>query len=155
MRLPTTILLCLVAAAFACEDEDTEPSPPRADGSAGDRAADQAPAADVAPDTAPAGYFPCDVEAVLKAKCHTCHNAMNPRPFGAPFPLLDYANTQMAYSATLKVWQVMKTAVESGFMPFAGSPTGPLTADEKTTLLGWLNASAPAAAQRCPADAGS
>jgi uncharacterized membrane protein len=152
MRLPTTISLCLMAVlSFACEDEDTEPSPPREAGVTADRAPDLAP--DASADAGVAGFFPCDVEAVLKAKCHTCHTS--PTKNGAPFPLLEYANTQMAHASGMKVFQVMKTAVETGFMPLAGSSTGPLTADEKTTLLGWLNAGAVPAAQRCPADAGS
>ncbi len=80
-----------------------------------------------------------------------------PLRLGAPFPLLDYAQTQrdcrmdgeMKCSAA-KVWQAMKNAIESGFMPLAGSPTGPLTAAEKTALLDWLRAGAPSAPQPCP-----
>ena len=109
---------------------------------------DAAAGGDTTPDAAPVGFFPCDVEAVLKAKCHTCHT--QPLKNGAPFPLLEYANTQMPYGTTMRIWQVMKTAVETDYMPFVGSPTGPLEPAQKTTLLTWLGNGAPAASTRCP-----
>jgi hypothetical protein len=161
MRLPTSHVLlsgfvALAVLSSACEDEDTKPSPPRDAGTTADRPPDVAPDAGTPADTgagdaATAGYFPCNVEAVLKAKCHTCHIASEPRPMGAPFSLITYADTQAPYKGmpSLKIYQVMKTAVESGFMPLSTSPTGPLLADEKTTLLAWLNAGALAAATPC------
>jgi hypothetical protein len=90
--------------------------------------------------------FPCAVEAALEAKCRTCHTM--PMRMGAPFALLEYAQTQMDYGS-VKVWQAMKAAIESGFMPLAGSPTGPLAPDEKTALLDWLGAGAPPSDQPC------
>jgi hypothetical protein len=43
----------------------------------------------------------------------------------------------------------MNNAVSSGFMPYAGSPTGPLTDPEKATLLAWFAAGAPGAPMPC------
>ena len=45
----------------------------------------------------------------------------------------------------------LKNAIESNFMPLAGSPTGPLTPEQKTTMLTWLTAGAPPAPQPCSA----
>jgi hypothetical protein len=101
------------------------------------------------------------VEAVLKAKCHTCHtdpprNVTLVAPLAgevvmAPFSLMEYAHTQRDYGGGLKIYQVMKNAIEANFMPLSGSPTGPLTAEQKTTMLTWLTAGAPPAPQPCSA----
>jgi hypothetical protein len=149
MRLSIPALLPLLVFALTACNPKVTPSGPETDAGP-DPAADAAPdlAPDQAPDSPPAAYFPCDVEAVLKAKCHTCHNT--PTRMGAPFTLLQYANTQMNYSGDV-VWRLMKTAIESDFMPEASSPTGPLTPAEKTTMLTWLTASAPSTPQACPA----
>jgi len=93
------------------------------------------------------GFFPCDVQAAIKAKCQACHKM--PPTGGAPVPIVSYADTQRpsVEEDGKKVWEMMKKYIEEGFMPFEGSPTGPLTAAEKATLLGWLNAGAMPAAQ--------
>jgi hypothetical protein len=41
------------------------------------------------------GDFPCDVFAIVHSICNKCHT--NPPVFGAPFPLLTYADTQQPY----------------------------------------------------------
>jgi len=108
------------------------------------------------PDAGATGqFYPCDVLAVLRAKCHTCHT-MPPRN-GAPMSLLTWAATQnlTSDSATVKVWQRAREYVSSGYMPYMGSPTGPLTATEKATLLAWLDAGAQPAAQACADDPGA
>jgi uncharacterized membrane protein len=112
------------------------------------------PADTASPDTGgasdgalPVGFFPCNVEKAMKAKCHTCHT--DPPMNGAPFSLLEYADTQADYGQGLKIWEVMKRAIESDFMPLACSPTGPLTPEEKTTMLTWLGDGAPAAPTKC------
>jgi uncharacterized membrane protein len=88
------------------------------------------------PDT---GDFPCEVHAVLVARCHECHQS--PPIMGAPFPLLTYEDTRQPYG-TKKRWQVMKTAIESGFMPFGKDD---LAGDELKTMQDWFAACAPPA----------
>jgi hypothetical protein len=170
MRLSTSLLSCFALVSLAvlfatCEDDDTRPSPPPHDGGGTDQATTPDRAPDIPPDVTPdvtpdttvgdasgaMGFFPCDVQAVLAAKCHTCHIASAPRPEGAPFSLMTYADTQAPFpgDATKKVYQVMKTAVETDFMPLSISPTGPLVGGQKATLLAWLNAGAPPAASPC------
>jgi uncharacterized membrane protein len=131
MRIPVWMAMAAVGLVLAgCSDS----------GSSADAAA---------PDAATGAYFPCDVEAVLKAKCHTCHG--NPRRNDAPFSLTEYADTQRDYGGGVRIYQLMKNAIESNFMPLAGSPTGPLTPEQKTTMLSWLTAGAPPAPQPCSA----
>jgi hypothetical protein len=110
---------------------------------------------DASADVATGQFYPCDVEAVLRAKCHTCHT-MPPRN-GAPMSLLTWSATQnlASGSATLKIWERAREYVSTNYMPYMGSPTGPLTPTEKATLLGWLEAGAVPAARACASDAGT
>jgi hypothetical protein len=114
------------------------------------------------PDMAAGMFFPCDVDLVLRLKCQTCHSdpprsvtlvaPLAGEVIMAPFPLTEYAHTQRDYGGGRKIHQVMKTAIEIDFMPLSGSPTGPLAPDQKTRMLSWLTAGAPAAPQRCTAN---
>jgi uncharacterized membrane protein len=151
-------LTLLVLTAAACDDAAV-PTPTTdaatQDGASESGAPDMAVAADADASPAAGQFFPCDVEAVLRAKCHTCHT-MPPRN-GAPMSLLTWAATQnlASGSATQKIWERARDYVANNYMPYMGSPTGPLTPAEKATLLGWLTAGAPPAAQACPSDAGA
>jgi hypothetical protein len=87
----------------------------------------------------------CAARAVLAAKCQRCHR--DPTENGAPMALLTYEDTQAPWSSTQKVHDAMEKTVASDFMPYVElnePPTSltpkvePLTASEKTTLLGWL-----------------
>jgi hypothetical protein len=143
------MMLSVVLGAPACDDA-AAPTP----AGTSDAAAPDA-AMDTSADVATGQFYPCDVEAVLRAKCHTCHT-MPPRN-GAPMSLLTWGATQnlASGSTTVKIWERARDYVSSGFMPLAGSPTGPLTPAEKATLLGWLEAGAIPVARACPSDAGT
>ena len=78
---------------------------------------------------------------------------------GAPIPLLTYTDTQAPFpdkSSDKKVWQEMQFDVASGAMPYTGDkalmpPVMPLTDDQKTTLLTWLQQGAhDEGGQDCP-----
>lgn len=115
--------------------------------------ADAGDAADTAPTT---GFYPCDVEAVLKAKCLICHTS--PPAMGAPMSLLEWADMHkgtVSSGGTVKNWQQAAQYVMSGFMPLMGSPNGPLLPEQRAILLPWLQAGAQPAATACtPTDAG-
>ena len=151
LGVPHALALPLLVAvlAGACSSDSGTPA---ADGGASGLSSDVGSGAEASPlvDATPtSGFYPCDVEAVLKAKCHTCHT-MPPRN-GAPMSLLAWEATQklVGGSATTKVWQRAREYVSTGYMPFQGSPTGPLTASEKSTLLTWLEGGAQPAPQAC------
>lgn len=97
--------------------------------------------------TGTAAALPCDVEQVLRARCQGCHR--QPPQFGAPMPLLTYADTQATRPGGTKVSQLMKTLVSMNAMPPSATPTGPLTTAERATLLNWLDAGTPAGAGNC------
>ena len=118
---------------------------------------DVAPGGDADPDAPPAmtGFYPCDVEAVMKVKCFLCHTS--PPQMGAPMSLLTYQATQaLIDSGTGRMWQRMKRYIEIDFMPLDTSPNGPLAPGQKQLMLTWLGQGAPAAVQACAtgADAG-
>jgi hypothetical protein len=123
---------------------------PLPDGSAG--------APGCVPDAGPAIPF-CDALTVIRDKCQRCHG--DPVDKGAPVSFLTYEDTQRQYFKTdKKWWEVMTQAVRNDFMPYVAlnnpptslmPPVEPLTADEKATLLGWLNQCAkPEGGTDCP-----
>jgi hypothetical protein len=97
------------------------------------------------------GDIPCDVFAVLHAKCHACHT--DPPANNAPFPLLTYADTQEPYGTKGKLrFQRMREVIEPDAIPHMPFGTAPqLTDAEFETLADWLDDCAPpeAAGQGC------
>jgi hypothetical protein len=85
----------------------------------------------------PSGNLPCDVAAVLKEKCQNCH-ASTPQ-FGAPMPLMTYADTQ-GMRGGQQIWRAMQSAVATGRMPQGTT----LSQAQKDTLTNWFNRGAPA-----------
>ena len=94
--------------------------------------------------------IPCDVQRVLEAKCQRCHG--DPQQNGAPFPLLTLEHFHADYF-DVAIHQRAAMAVESGFMPLPSTtimpPVLPLTDEEKTILLDWLNAGAEGVMATC------
>jgi hypothetical protein len=118
---------CVLAfALFACGGDDSaQPDP-----SSGD-------ASSVAGDVTW-----CQALGVLESSCQRCHT--DPPQNAAPFSLMTYADTQAPYFTTdFATWERMQRAVETDFMPATfielDPPVQPLTCEEKTTLLGWLD----------------
>ena len=124
-------------AAVACSVFGAKDSAPPPDGGS----------PSCAPPAAQTGDLPCDVSAVLKAKCQTCHTC--PNRCGAHFPLLTYEDLTSPFSATSGKlrWQraaeVIDAANPAGLphMPYKLAP--PLTDAEMATLAGWFQAGAP------------
>jgi cysteine-rich repeat protein len=90
---------------------------------------------------------PCDVQAVLKAKCQSCH--ADP-PTAAPIPLVTLAQLRadsMAPNAGTPVWERVGVRINASTnpMPPTYSSTGALTDAEKATLNAWIEAGAPGA----------
>ncbi len=82
--------------------------------------------------------FPCDVFAVLEAKCHNCHNADHVG--GAPIDLLEcgrFIEDDCGSAGPRHL--IAANYVTSDFMPLGAD----LTMEEKATLLDWLDAGAP------------
>jgi hypothetical protein len=87
----------------------------------------------------PEGDIPCDVFAILEAKCHICHEAQHLN--GAPIDLLTCGRFQEADCGAGDPRHLIATTyVNSGFMPLGATD---LTDDEKTTVMGWLEQGAP------------
>ncbi len=99
----------------------------------------------------PDGAMPCEIDTVLKARCHTCHGA---QPIGgAPMALTTLADFRRDYTAvstaqlagrTFKMYELARIRInrEMGTTPM---PQGvALAADEMTMLNSWLMSGAPA-----------
>jgi hypothetical protein len=87
----------------------------------------------------------CQALGVIEATCQRCHN--DPLVYAAPFPLLDYDDTQARYGRNQELVSAgMREWVAGGYMPpinpatsMLVPPVVPLTCEQKTTLLRWLD----------------
>src|SRR5947209_5016045 len=103
------------------------------------------------PGAAPARDLAAEVRSVFAAKCAGCHGPDLAKPKGRFGYVLDLArvagNPEMVVPGApdqSELWEL----VRRGEMPPDDSPTGPLTADQKDTLRGWIAAGAPAGDRR-------
>jgi hypothetical protein len=91
----------------------------------------------------PNSGFPCELEAVLKAKCRRCHT--EPARFGAPFSLLAWDVTRTLLHGA-PIYEKMGHSVKIGFMPYqapANPPIARLTEAEKLVIVSWADAGGP------------
>lgn len=95
------------------------------------------------------GKLPCDVEAVLKSNCQSCH-AATPK-FGAPMPLVTYADlTADAKSdASKKVYELVGERIHDDAHPMPQAPNPRLDAADTAALDEWIADGAPAASEDC------
>jgi len=145
------LALMLGAGAFgACTDHD-----PKVDRVGGPLPSYDGGDGGCSPEVAVAGArIPCEIDDILERKCRRCHT--EPQQNGAPFPLITWADVNADYGGA-PVFTYMSKAVKAGFMPYcAGGTCGnfnpivePLTADEKATLLAWLECPYPSFETTC------
>ncbi len=96
------------------------------------------------------GDYPCEVFAVLEAKCFACHQ--DPPLNDAPFSFATYEDTREPFLETKKRWQRMAEVIQPvegqpPFMPFFTAPD--LAPSEKATLEAWFKACAPPGEPGC------
>lgn len=101
----------------------------------------------------------CDVLPIVQAKCQRCHG--DPLTNSAPIAFLSYQDFQSQYYTTDETWrEVAIRAVGRDIMPYTAlndpptslmPPVEALTADEKKTLIAWLEQGAePEGGAECP-----
>jgi len=97
----------------------------------------------------------CDVQPIIADKCGRCHG--KPAQHGAPFSLIDHADTQAIDSHGRPRYERMQTAIETDLMPALfvklEPPVAPLTEAERGQLLDWLAAQAPLSPEGAGGDA--
>jgi hypothetical protein len=97
---------------------------------------------DMCSDAPADGDFPCDVLTVLKAKCHICHDADHEG--GAPIDLLSCSRFHEQDCGKIRTrFRTAQSYVCTNYMPQGAKK---LTADEKKTVLDWLDSCAPCVA---------
>lgn len=107
----------------------------------------------------PGAQFPCEVDAILQARCRRCHQ--EPQKNGAPFPLLKWEHTQADYGGP--IYEAMYRAIKTNFMPYCAEGTScagtvkdglgpviPLSEEQKKTMLDWLVCPQPVFNVTCP-----
>ena len=100
-----------------------------------------------------ANGLPCDVDAILKARCQTCH-AAEPK-YGASAALVTWDDLQKpgpGGSAGKKVLDLVKERIHDDARPMPPSPQPRLDAKELATIDGWIAGGAKASDARCVTD---
>jgi hypothetical protein len=89
--------------------------------------------------------LPCDVRLVLSQHCQGCHQT--PGQFGAPMPLLDYADLHAATpdDPSTPVYKTLHARVHDAQSPMPPPPNPVLEADELKVLDAWVKKGAPPA----------
>ena len=106
--------------------------------------------------TDPSAVTWCAAYQIINCSCQQCHQS--PPLNGAPIPLLTYADTQVPFPEvpTKKVWEEMLIVIRARSMPYTGDPAvmppvKPLTDEQQSTLLTWLQQGAhDEGGQDCP-----
>lgn len=93
--------------------------------------------------------MPCDVEAIVKARCQSCHAATP--VYGAPMPLMTQADFQAAAktNSTKKVYELSDMRIHNATAPMPPPPNMPLDAMSLDTFSEWLAKGAPAEQEKC------
>jgi Copper type II ascorbate-dependent monooxygenase, C-terminal domain len=157
--------LALSALSGACTDSSDGPSDAGGGGPSspgnpfdastpfgGDAGRPVTPSGDaaVSPSGPPAASrgLPCDVQAIVDAKCAACHS--DP-PVGTYMPLLTQAHFQAQgfTDKTKKYYELSKARVTSADKPMPPRTSPQLTSDELAKLGAWLDQGAPASTASC------
>lgn len=98
--------------------------------------------------------LPCDVDAVLKTRCQTCH-ASEPK-YGASTALVTWDDLQKpgpGGSANKKVYELVKERIHDDARPMPPSPQPRLDANELAAVDGWIAGGAKSSPARCTSEA--
>jgi hypothetical protein len=94
--------------------------------------------------------LPCDVDAVLRERCHICHSS--PTKYGASAPLVTWDDLQKpgpGGSANKKVWELVKERIHDDARPMPQSPQPRLDAKELGVLDAWFASGAQSSDVKC------
>ena len=89
--------------------------------------------------------LPCDVQRVLSAQCLGCHQS--PTRFGAPMPLVNYADLQATGSGDQPLWKRVGARIADEERPMPPPPNARLSEQNRKLLDDWIAAGAPPAKQ--------
>ena len=87
--------------------------------------------------------LPCDVDAILRNRCQTCHSS--PTKYGASAPLVTFDDL-------VKVKDLVKDRIHDTTQPMPPSPQPHLDAKELAVLDGWIESGAKATDVKCLSD---
>lgn len=136
--------VALLAIAAACGDDVVADDP----GADGVEQGNSNKPGNVTP--AVASGLPCDVDAVLKSRCQTCH-AANPQ-FGASVPLVTWADLQKpgpGASADKKIYELVKERIHSAERPMPPGAGAKLPPEDVASLDAWIAGGAPTSNASC------
>ena len=98
--------------------------------------------------------LPCDVDAILKTRCQTCH-AAEPK-YGASAPLVTWQDLQKpgpGGSASKKIFELLKERIHDDARPMPPSPQPRLDEKELATIDSWIAGGAKSTDATCKNEA--
>jgi cytochrome c551/c552 len=98
--------------------------------------------------------LPCDVDAVLKTRCQTCH-ASEPK-YGANTSLVTWDDLHKpgpGANASKKVYELVKERIADDARPMPPSPQPRLTQEERDKIENWIAAGAKSSPDKCKNEA--
>ncbi|MFO0593360.1 MAG: peptidylglycine alpha-amidating monooxygenase [Polyangiaceae bacterium] len=96
-----------------------------------------------------ASGLPCDVDAILKSHCQSCHGASP--VYGAPMPLVTSADLHapLKSDASKMVYEQISTRIHDAKTPMPPQPNAPLSDADAATIDAWVSAGAPDGSADC------
>lgn len=140
--LPSLLLVLGLSAAFAaCGGSTDDATGANAGGANGQGAGGT---------SATGSPLPCDVDALVKARCQTCHGA---KPaFGAPMALVTVEDFKKASSVAGETFGQRAIArLNDAAKPMPQPPNPPATDAEKAAFTSWVGAGMPSGPASCGA----
>jgi uncharacterized membrane protein len=97
----------------------------------------------------PGSVLPCDVQAVLQARCQGCHS--NPPVNGAPMSLVSYANlTALSFADPTQTFaQRALSRMQNTAAPMPPLPNARASASDIATISNWVNTMYPSGTGTC------
>jgi len=94
--------------------------------------------------------LPCDVDAVLKQNCQTCH-ASTPQ-YGASTSLVTYDDLMKDHGGK-KVWELVKARIHDDARPMPAAPAPRITGDSLKAMDDWFAGGTKSATASCTGEA--
>lgn len=150
-RAPWFMMLASSIAALACGGGSATPGP---GGDGGASSTGSGSSSSGQGGGSASGGLPCDVEDILVDNCQKCHS--NPPVFGAPMPLVTYADLQAPskLDPAQKVYERVSKRIHDAAAPMPQPPNAPLGASDLKVMDDWIAAGAPASSTTCGGGAG-
>jgi hypothetical protein len=148
-RLAITIVAAATAVLAAVACSSAEPGATESGATAAPAPGAPGNAGPAAVETTATG-LPCDVDAVLKTRCQTCHSS-EPK-YGASAPLVTWQDLQKTGPGDKKIYELVKERLHDDERPMPPSPQPRVVDKELAAMDAWIDGGAKASPATCTSE---